>query len=46
MLACLNVFLPLNAGKKFPASYTRDLKQRMAELGRIGETGCPEYFFY
>lgn len=33
-------------GDKFPASYTKDLKEVMAKSGKIGDTGCPEYFFY
>lgn len=36
----------LPAGKAFPSSYTQDLKAAMAAAGKIGETGCPEYFFY
>jgi peptide methionine sulfoxide reductase MsrA len=32
-------------GKAFPKQYTRDLKKRMVEMGKVGETGCPEYFF-
>lgn len=29
----------------FPASYTRDLKQKAFQTGKIGNTGCPELPF-
>jgi peptide methionine sulfoxide reductase MsrA len=32
-------------GKAFPKQYTRDLKEKMKEVGTVAETGCPEYFF-
>ncbi|PRW05953.1 Peptide methionine sulfoxide reductase [Chlorella sorokiniana] len=33
-------------GKAFPKSYTEDLKRQMAAAGTIGETGCPEFFYF
>ena len=36
----------LAAGKSFPKSYTEDLKRQMAQAGTIGETGCPEFFYF
>ena len=32
-------------GKKFPAEYTKDLKETAVENNLVKETGCPEYFF-
>ncbi len=36
---------PTNTGAAFPKSYTEDLKRAMLEAGKIGRTGCPDYFF-
>jgi hypothetical protein len=35
---------PAGAGEAFPKSYTKELRQRMVEAGKINPTGCPEYF--
>lgn len=39
-------FPSTNAGRPFPKTYTKELKQQMVQQGKIDETGCPEYYFF
>lgn len=32
-------------GKKFPDSYTKEMKQAAIKAGKVKATGCPEFFF-